>query len=124
MAAVLRRGKGPPGIWLLVVPGRRSGEPRSTPVSLAEVDGTRYLVAPYGEVQWVRNVRAAGRVTLVRGASEEHAVTEVGPDEAAPVLRRYISQNRITRPYFEATVDSPVEAFAAEAARHPVFRLG
>src|SRR5205809_7022869 len=80
--AGLRRGKGPPGICLLIVPGRRSGRPHSTPVTVVEHDGARWLVAPYGEVGWVRNVRAAGRVTLTRGRSEELTAVEVGPEEA------------------------------------------
>jgi deazaflavin-dependent oxidoreductase (nitroreductase family) len=124
MIAVLRRGKGPPGVSLLTVPGRRSGRLYSTPVSLVEDHGTRWLVAPYGAVPWVRNVRAAGRVTISRGGrSEELAVTEVEAPEAGRVLRRYVTENPITKRYFDATRSDPDEAFAAEADRHPVFRL-
>jgi deazaflavin-dependent oxidoreductase (nitroreductase family) len=125
MTAALRRGKAPPGIWLITVPGRRSGTPITTPVSLVEEGDDRWLVAPYGTVSWVRNVRAAGRVTLSRGErSEDLAVAELGPHEAAPVLRRYLTANPLTKRYFEARKGSPLEAFEAEAARHPVFRLG
>jgi deazaflavin-dependent oxidoreductase (nitroreductase family) len=125
MTALLRRDKGPPGVWLITVPGRRTGRPYSTPVSLVEEGGVRWLVAPYGTVGWVRNVRAAGRVTVTRGRrSDDLAVTEVEPHEAAPVLRRYLAANPITKRHFEATKRSPLEAFEAEAARHPVFRLG
>lgn len=113
-----------PHVYVLTVPGRTTGEPHSTPVRLIE-NGGRWLVAPYGEVGWVRNARAAGTVTLGRrGRSETLAIEEVGPDEAAPVLREYVRKVPVVRPYFEAGRDAPLEAFAAEAARHPVFRLG
>src|SRR5581483_5346753 len=109
MIAVLRRGKGPPGIYLITVPGRRTGRPYTTPVSLVEDGGTRWLVAPYGEVGWVRNLRAAGRVTLTRGGrSEEVGVQELDPHRAAPVLKRYLAANNITRRWFDATRNSPV----------------
>jgi deazaflavin-dependent oxidoreductase (nitroreductase family) len=124
MTAMLRRGAAPPGVWLLTVPGRRTGRPYATPVSLVEDAGGRWLVAPYGAVPWVRNVRAAGRVTMSRGSrAETLAAVEVGPREAAPVLRRYLAANPVTRRYFDATRRSPLERFEAEAARHPVFRL-
>ena len=113
-----------PHVYVLTVPGRRTGRPYSTPVRLIE-NGTRWLVAPYGEVGWVRNARAAGTVTLGRrGRSETVAIEEVGPEEAAPVLREYVRKVPVVRPYFEADRNAPVEAFVAEAARHPVFRLG
>ncbi|NUT56782.1 MAG: nitroreductase family deazaflavin-dependent oxidoreductase [Thermoleophilia bacterium] len=110
---------------VLTVPGRRTGLPRSTPVQLLFLDGQRWLVAPYGVGDWVRNARAAGTVELRRGRRTERVpVVEVGAREAAPVLREYLRRTPIVRPYFDATTESPLEAFAAEAARHPVFRLG
>jgi deazaflavin-dependent oxidoreductase (nitroreductase family) len=106
------------------VPGRKTGRRYSTPVSLVIDDGTRWLVAPYGEREWVKNARAAGEVELTRARkTARHRVEEVGPEEAAPVLREYLRTTRIVRPFFEATTDAPLEAFAAEASRHPVFRL-
>ncbi len=88
-------------------------------------DGTRWLVAPYGEREWVKNARAAGEVGLTRARKTTlHRVDEVGPEEAAPVLREYLRTARIVRPFFDAAPDAPLEAFAAEASRHPVFRLG
>lgn len=110
---------------VLTVPGRKTGRPRSTPVQLLFFDGERWLVAPYGEGDWVKNARAAGTVDLTRARKTERVrVDEVGPEEAAPVLREYLSHTPIVKPYFDATADSPLEAFAAEAARHPVFRVG
>jgi deazaflavin-dependent oxidoreductase (nitroreductase family) len=122
--ALLRAGLGPPRTYLLTAPGRHTGQPRSTPVTLVERGGQRWLVAPYGAVGWVRNARAAGRVTLARGGRSETAVlAEIGPEESAPVLRQYVREVPITRPFFDAGPDAPLEAFAAEAPRHPVFRI-
>jgi deazaflavin-dependent oxidoreductase (nitroreductase family) len=121
---LLRVGLGPRHTFLLTVHGRRSGKPYSTPVTLVEQGTHRWLVAPYGEVAWVRNARAAGQVTLSRGRrSETVTVVELGPAESAPVLKRYVTEVPITRPFFDATPDSPLEAFVAEAHRHPVFRI-
>jgi deazaflavin-dependent oxidoreductase (nitroreductase family) len=109
---------------VLTVPGRRTGRRYSTPVQLV-IDGERrWLVAPYGEREWVKNARAAGEVELTRALrTTRHAVEEVGPDEAAPVLREYLRTTPIVKRFFDVTRDSPLEAFAAEAPRHPVFRV-
>jgi deazaflavin-dependent oxidoreductase (nitroreductase family) len=122
--ALLRVGIAPPRTYLLVVPGRRTGALYRTPVTLVEEARDRWLVAPYGEVAWVRNVRAAGRVTLQRGRhSETVGVVELSPREAAGVLRTYLRQVPITRPFFDVSVESAADDFIAEAPRHPVFRL-
>jgi hypothetical protein len=100
------------------------GKLYSTPVTLVEEGMNRWLVAPYGDVSWGRNARAAGRVTLSRGRrSETMAIVELGPAEAAPILKQYIADVPITRPFFDVTPDAPLEAFVAEARRHPVFRI-
>ena len=125
MRGLLRLGVAPGTTYLLTVPGRRSGQPRSTPVTLVERDGQRWLVAPYGEVGWVRNARVAGEVRLTRGRrSELVRLEELGPEEAAPILKEYVARVPITRPYFDAQPDAPLAAFVAEAPRHPVFRVG
>ena len=122
---LLRLGLMPGPTYMLTVPGRRSGRPLSTPVTLVEDGTTRWLVAPYGDVAWVRNARAAGQITLSRGSrSETVSIRELGPTEAAPVLQRYITRVPITRPYFDVVPTSPLAAFEAEAPRHPVFQLG
>jgi deazaflavin-dependent oxidoreductase (nitroreductase family) len=121
---LLTLGLMPGPTYLLTVPGRRTGRPLSTPVTLVEEGGQRWLVAPYGEVPWVRNARAAGRVTLTRGRhAETVSLRALSAAEAAPVLQRYVTRVPITRPYFDVTPDSPLTAFEAEAARHPVFAL-
>lgn len=109
--------------YVLTVRGRKSGRLYSTPVRLVEDEG-RWLVAPYGDVGWVRNARAAHQVQLRRGRrSETLRLEPVEPALAAPVLRTYLKQVPVTRPYFDVTPDSPLEAFEHEAPRHPVFRL-
>lgn len=124
-AAMIRLGIGPAGMHLLTVRGRKSGLPRTTPVNVIEHQGRRWLVAPYGEVTWVRNVRAVGEVELRRaGTAERCPAREATAEEAVPVLRSYLRQLRLlVGPYFDVTPSSPDAAFAAEAPRHPVFLL-
>lgn len=86
--------------------------------------GRKWLVAPYGEREWVRNARAAGEVALTRARrTTRHRIEQVTPEEAAPILREYLRTTPIVKAYFDVDADAPLEAFAAEAARHPVFRL-
>ena len=73
------------GSRVLTVAGRRSGEPRSVPVNLLDLDGERYLVAPRGNTQWVRNVRAAGTAELRVGRRVERVrLVEVPATERPP----------------------------------------
>jgi deazaflavin-dependent oxidoreductase (nitroreductase family) len=109
---------------LLTVPGRKSGIPRTTPVTLVQEGDCRWVVAPYGDVAWVQNARAAGEVTLTRGRrSETVSLIELGPADCAPVLQAYIKKVAVTRPFFDVKPGSPLAAFAAEAPRHPVFLI-
>lgn len=122
--AAIRVGIAPRGSHLLTTTGRKTGKRRTTPVHLLEHGGQRYLVAPYGVRPWVLNARAAGEVTLTRGrTTTTHRITELDPSAAAPVLKRYAEVVPVTRPFFDADKDSPVTAFEAEAAHHPVFGL-
>jgi deazaflavin-dependent oxidoreductase (nitroreductase family) len=122
--ALLVLGLVPRGTYLLTVRGRRSGQPHSTPVTLVEEGGQRWLVAPYGAVSWVRNARASGQVTLSRGRQTETVkIAELDAAESAPVLKQYLTRVAITQPFFDATPASPLAAFSAEAPRHPVFRI-
>ncbi|GAB3616062.1 nitroreductase family deazaflavin-dependent oxidoreductase [Okibacterium endophyticum] len=125
MAALARRGLAPGGIASLTVVGRVSGEPRTVPVTPISVGGNRYLVAPYGPVAWVQNLRAAGTATLRRGRLDERvAVEELNTTDAAPILKRYVQQVPIVRPHVGAGPDDDLAAFEAIAPRHPVFLLG
>jgi deazaflavin-dependent oxidoreductase (nitroreductase family) len=113
-----------PSSYLLTTKGRRTGRLRSNPVTIVEVAGRRWLVAPYGPVSWVRNARAAGRVSVTRRLGTRHyAVREASAVEAGPVLQRYVAVATATREYFQADKNSPVERFVAESERHPVFEL-
>lgn len=119
-----RLGLTGPRTHLLTVPGRKSGRPWSTPVSIVAEGGERWLVAPYGERNWVKNARAAGWVELRRGRRDERlAVEELSPEDAVPVLHRYYELAYVTRPFFDVTLASSDEDWFAEASRHPVFRL-
>ena len=109
---------------ILTVRGRKTGRPHSTPVDVIELGDDRWLIAGYGPANWVLNTRAAGEVTLSRGGrSETYKVEEAAAEDAVPVLRAYIAEIRVTRPYFDATADSSDEAVAGELSRHAVFRL-
>jgi deazaflavin-dependent oxidoreductase (nitroreductase family) len=124
VAPLVRRGWFDRRTYLLTVAGRRTGQPRTTPVTLVENPAGRYVVAPYGPVQWVRNVRVAGHVTLQRGARVETvSLHELGPHDAAPVLREYLATVPIVRPYFDVRPNSSQEEFEAEADQHPVFQI-
>jgi deazaflavin-dependent oxidoreductase (nitroreductase family) len=125
MTFMLSKGAGPPGLYLLTVPGRKTGIPRTTPVAPLQDSEGRWLVAPYGPNGWPQNARAAGRVTLSRGrTAETFAAAELGPVDAAPILKRYLAEHpRTVGAYFDVGKDGALEEFAAEAPRHPVFRL-
>jgi deazaflavin-dependent oxidoreductase (nitroreductase family) len=109
---------------VLTAPGRKTGQPRSTPVNLVLENGKRYVVSPYGEVAWVKNIRAGGRARLThRGRTEDVRLVEVPAAVAAPLLKKYVESYRIAVPYFDAKPTDPVERFAAEADKHPVFAI-
>ena len=113
-----------PRTHLLTVPGRTSGTAWSTPVSIVRIGADRWLVAPYGDRNWVKNARAAGWVELRRGRrSERLGVEELAPADAVPVLREYYRAGRVTRPFFAVTLESSPEAWLADAPMHPVFLL-
>lgn len=127
LTAILRTGLPLGPLRLLSVLGRRSGRRYTTPIALLERNGTRWLVAAFGEVNWVRNLRAAGEAQLRRGRRRETVrAVELGPAEAAPILQHYLEKYRkvpFIAPYFEATANSPLADFEREASQHPVFRL-
>ena len=122
---LLRIGVKLGNMTLLTVQGRKSGKIRTTPITLVELDGDRLLIAPFGAVNWVRNLRAAGEATLTRGRhSERVSVIELSIQEAGPILKKTLAgaPSFVTN-YFDVTPDSPLADFEREAPRHPVFRL-
>src|SRR5438876_4049980 len=73
---------------LITIRGRKSGLPRTTPVAIIEVSGRRWVWAPWGDVHWVRNLRAAGRATItVRGRKDEVRATELDPTQRVAFFR-------------------------------------
>jgi len=119
--ALLRRGLRIGSQHLLTTPGRRSGEPRSTPVSIATLGSTRYIVAAFADAAWVGNVRAAGAGSLTRGPQTESVrLVELPTEERGPILRAFLSQVRGGRRFFGG--QSP-EQIVAGAHRYPVFRI-
>lgn len=118
-------GLGLPHNYLLQVRGRKSGRLYSTPVNLLSRDGKRFLVAPRGYTQWVRNAQASGTVSLKRGRRHEEVRLQVVSDEAKPeILKAYLDGFRLTvQRYFPVPAGSPVEAFRPLVARYPVFEL-
>lgn len=125
--AFTRAGLSVRGSRVLEVPGRKSGVPRRVPVNLLKYSGADYLVAPRGETEWVRNVRAAqGRLTLIKGRKHEPFAAVELDDEAKPdLLRAYLAKWKFEVGIFFDGVgpDSSDAEVAAIAARHPVFRL-
>lgn len=124
MVRLMRWGVSLPGLALLTVQGRRSGRPHTVPVQPVEHDCKRWLVSPYGETNWVKNARLTGKADLLYGG-RSHTVRlhEADAATAAPVLKVYVNRATIVRPYFDASPESPLEAFAAEAKQHPVFEI-
>jgi deazaflavin-dependent oxidoreductase (nitroreductase family) len=118
-------GIAPRHAHLLEVRGRTSGRVHSTPVDLLDFGGKRFLVAPRGRTQWVRNCEAAGRATLRRaGARLEFELAAVR-DEAKPeILAAYLDRfRREVQRFFPVPAGSPSAAFVALAASYPVFEL-
>jgi deazaflavin-dependent oxidoreductase (nitroreductase family) len=126
VAALTRTGLSVWGSRVLEVRGRTSGEWRRTPVNLLSYEGQRYLVAPRGETQWVRNLRVnrEGRLRLGR-RGESFTAEEIGDERKVPILRAYLKRWKAEVGVFFEGVgpDSSDEEIARIAPKHPVFRL-
>jgi deazaflavin-dependent oxidoreductase (nitroreductase family) len=123
-SALARRGRGQSFTFVLTTRGRTSGQPRSNPVDVMEEGQERWLVAPYGVTNWVRNVRVSGGATLSRaGRHERVRLTELPVPERVRPLRIYLRRVTFVRPYFDVTADSSDEELLAIAPNHPVFRI-
>jgi deazaflavin-dependent oxidoreductase (nitroreductase family) len=126
VAGLTRLGISVWGSRILRVRGRSTGQWRSTPVNLLTHQGARYLVAPRGNTQWVRNLRAAGRGELRLGRQVEpfHA-TELPDDAKLPVLRAYLQrwQMEVGAFFQRVSAASPEADLQRIAPDHPVFLL-
>ncbi|MEN8040414.1 MAG: nitroreductase family deazaflavin-dependent oxidoreductase [Actinomycetota bacterium] len=118
-----RFDKGP--AWKLTTTGRKSGERRDVMVTPVTVDGTEYLVSPYGAVAWALNLRASDRSTLSRGNTTSRVrAVEVDGQEAGKVLAKYYHENRkYVADYFDLAKDATIVDFTRVADQHPVFRV-
>lgn len=118
-------GLGFPHNYLLEVRGRKSGKIYATPIDLLELNGKKYLVAPRGRTQWVRNAEAAGEVTLKKGSRRQKFHLRPIPDTDKPlILKAYLDTfKREVQRYFPIPAGSPPESFAAVGASYPAFEL-
>ena len=126
VAAFTRMGVSVWGSRVLEVPGRKSGEPRRTPVNLLTFEGQRYLVAPRGHTQWVRNMRASGGGKLFVGRrAEEFSAIELDDSAKPDLLRAYLKRWKWEVGQFFGGVgpDAPEEELLRIAPDHPVFKI-
>ncbi len=124
-AAVYALGIAPNYLVTLDVMGRRSGRVLSLPLVMAVVESERYLVSMLGEeVEWVRNVKAAGgHVTLRHGRHEDVLLEEVPAERRAPALKAYLKRAPGARPHLPIHKDAPLSEFQLVSSRFPVFRV-
>ena len=112
---------------LLAHQGRKSGRLYSTPVALVRRKQERWLVAAFGDVNWVKNVRQAGKVQFQGGLHKhEFDIVELDPIESAPILKQFLNDYRVVpffQPYFSVDRDAPLSEFQEEAKKHPVFLI-
>jgi deazaflavin-dependent oxidoreductase (nitroreductase family) len=113
------------GSALITVPGRKTGVPHSTPISMVEFEGQRYVQSPFGSVNWVRNLRAAGKATLSWGSRHETVIaTELSPEEAAPVIKSMLGHApKMIQEYFDVTAESSLADIIRDAPNHAVFAV-
>jgi deazaflavin-dependent oxidoreductase (nitroreductase family) len=126
VAGLTRLGISVWGSRVLEIRGRKTGEPRRNPVNLLTYEGRRYLVAPRGQTQWVRNLRAAGEGDLLLGRRRERfRATEVPDAERPPILREYLRRWKWEVGQFFGGVgpDASEDELARIAPDHPVFRI-
>jgi F420H(2)-dependent quinone reductase len=122
--ALLRRGVGPGPQRLLSVPGRATGQRRTTPVAVVSIAGERYVVAGYQTSDWVKNARAAGWGVIGRGKTNERVTLTEMPIEATPsILREFARKVPGSRAFLTVAASASDADFAEASTRHPVFRL-
>ncbi len=118
-------GAGFPHKYLLQVRGRKSGKLYSTPVNLLEFNGKRFLVAPRGRTQWVRNAEAAGEVMLKKGSTRlRFRLRPLTEAEKPEILKAYLDgfKSEVQR-YFPVAAGSPAESFVEVTQSYPAFEL-
>ena len=117
-------------VGLLSVPGRNTGKTRRNPVGLFHYNGRSYLFSTFGDVNWVRNLRATKHATVRKGLHSKKVIpVELPPSEAAEVLKGAIAPaflglgGKIFGSHFPLKPDAPINEFVEETKSHPVFEL-
>ncbi|HTX97390.1 MAG TPA: nitroreductase family deazaflavin-dependent oxidoreductase [Mycobacterium sp.] len=127
MMAIQRIGIPTGPAMVLTVPGRKSGQPRSTPMTPFEFEGGLYVVAGYPGADWAANARAAGTGTLSRGRrSQEVRIVELTANESRPVLRAFPANVPVGVAFAKRSGmvrDGTPDEFEALAGRVAVFRF-
>jgi deazaflavin-dependent oxidoreductase (nitroreductase family) len=126
---------------LLTVRGRRTGKLWTVPVAMLELAGKSYVQASFGDVNWVRNLRASGEAVVTRNRqSRRYRVIELEPEVAGPLLRDALApfhRSRLLRPIlgpnlrppaaillrYRFRIDETTAEYMGEATRHPLFEL-
>jgi len=122
---VHKLGIGVAGSQTLAVRGRKSGETRVTPVNPFVIEGRTYLLAPRGNTEWVRNLRAAGEAELRTGRrSRSFRATELPDSEKLPLLRLYLDKWAWeVKSLMGIDADASDEELREAAPRHPAFEI-
>jgi deazaflavin-dependent oxidoreductase (nitroreductase family) len=126
VAGLTRLGVSVWGSRILEVRGRKTGEPRRVPVNVLHLEGERYLVAPRGHTQWVRNLRVAGEAHLLLGRGRERIrAVEVADADKVAILRAYLQRWKWEVGQFFGGVgpDASADDLQRIAPDHPVFRV-
>jgi deazaflavin-dependent oxidoreductase (nitroreductase family) len=126
VAGLTRLGISVWGSRILEVRGRKTGEPRRVPVNVLHLEGERYLVAPRGHTQWVRNLRVAGEAHLLLGRGRERIrAVEVADADKVAILRAYLQRWKWEVGQFFGGVgpEDPTDELQRIAPDHPVFRI-
>jgi deazaflavin-dependent oxidoreductase (nitroreductase family) len=117
-------------VGLLTVKGRKTGKTRRNPVGLFDYNGKRYLFSTFGDVNWVRNLRAARTATVQKGWHSRNVIpVELSPIDTAKVLKEAIAPRflglggKVFGSHFPLKPDAPLDLFIEESKRHPVFEL-
>jgi deazaflavin-dependent oxidoreductase (nitroreductase family) len=116
---------------LLTTRGRKTGKSRTTPVALMKLNERKFLLATFGEVNWVRNLRTSGEAQIGKGGRREtFRVNELSPETAAPLFKEILTpylNSRMMRSFLSTGYNlgpkSSDEDFMREALRHPMFEL-
>jgi deazaflavin-dependent oxidoreductase (nitroreductase family) len=126
VAGLAKAGISIRGSRVLAVRGRKSGQWRTTPVNPLTLDSGRYLVAPRGHTQWVRNLRVAGGGELRVGRrTEPFTATELADELKPEILREYLRRwkSEVGMFFDGVTPDAPEAKLLEIAPGYPVFRI-